>query len=80
MSEFSERPKAAVTPPNKNEFCIKCGKKLQKLDVALHKKMIHRYAQEYMCIDCLSKYIGVTKDALLEKAEYFKKQGCSFFR
>lgn len=79
MSEFCERPKATVSSPNKNEFCMNCGKKLQRVDIGLHKKLIHRYAKEFMCVDCLSEYVNVPKQDLLDKAEYFKKQGCSFF-
>lgn len=79
MSEFYGRPKAAAMPPSKSEICMKCGKRLQNLDVALHKKMINRGAREYMCIDCLSEYIGVSKQDLLDKAEFFKQQGCMLF-
>lgn len=79
MSEFYERARVIAAPLNKNELCMKCGKILQKTDIGLHKKLIHRYAREFMCVDCLSEYIKVPKQDLLDKAEYFKQQGCSFF-
>lgn len=79
MNEFCERPRAVASSPSKSELCMKCGKRLQKTDIGLHKKLIHRYACEFMCVDCLSEYINVPKRDLLEKAEYFKRQGCSFF-
>ncbi len=59
--------------------CIKCSCTLKNIDVGLHKKMINRGSTEFMCIDCLSKYIGVSKEELLRKAEYFKKMGCVLF-
>lgn len=80
MNEFCERPKMTVAPSDKSELCMKCGKKLQRTDIGLHKKLIHRYAREFMCVDCLSEYVKVPKRDLLDKAEYFKQQGCSFFR
>ncbi len=60
-------------------ICIKCGKKIGKLDEGLHKKMINRGAERWMCIDCLGEYIGVSREELLKKAEYFKKMGCTLF-
>lgn len=59
--------------------CIKCGKKLSSLDIGLHKKMINRGATEHLCVDCLSEKIGVSVECLYEKAEQFKKMGCSLF-
>lgn len=79
MNERWARPKAEEMPPLKGELCIKCGKKLMNIDVGLHKKMINRGAREYMCIDCLSEYIGVSTDELRRKAEEFKKMGCMLF-
>lgn len=79
MNEYCQRPRVTVQPPDKSELCMICGKKLQKTDIGLHKKLIHRYARKFMCVDCLSKYINVPKQDLLDKAEYFKTHGCSFF-
>ena len=72
-----KRPEANSIP--KSHLCIKCGGTLKRVDIGLHKKMINRGATEYMCIDCLSEYIGVSKEELLRKAEYFKKMGCVLF-
>lgn len=76
MSYSNPRPKAA---PQSGFSCQKCGRTLKNLDVALHKKMINRGAVQFMCIDCLAEYIGVSKDELLKKAEQFKKMGCTLF-
>ena len=80
MERRYERPQAVDMPPLKGELCIKCGKRLQTVDIGLHKKMINRGSKEYMCVDCLSAYIGVSKEDLLEKAEFFRQQGCMLFR
>ncbi len=78
MSVPFQRPQGAETSPK--YLCLECGKELKNLDVALHKKMVNRGSVRYMCIDCLAKYIGVTRDDLLMKAEQFKRQGCTLFR
>ena len=59
--------------------CKKCDKELKNLDIALYKKMVNRGATEYLCIDCLGEKLGVTREFLLEKAEIFKKNGCTLF-
>lgn len=59
--------------------CDKCGKKLTKEEIALTKKLISRNAIEFLCLDCLADYLGTTKEALLEKIEQFKEEGCELF-
>ncbi len=72
------RPQAA--PPKEDRYiCIKCGKALKKVDVGLHKKMINRGAERWMCVDCLGEHLGVSREELLRKAEEFKKMGCTLF-
>ena len=75
MDRRYARPQATEIPPLPSEICIKCGKRLKMIDIGLHKKMINRGSKEFMCVDCLSEYIGVSKEDLLEKAEFFRKQG-----
>ncbi len=48
-------------------------------DIGLHKKMINRGATSFMCVDCLAKHTGLTREILLEKAEQFRKMGCILF-
>ena len=59
--------------------CKNCGRELLGDEIGLTRKMINRGATEFMCLDCLSKYIGVSQEELLRKAEYFKKMGCVLF-
>lgn len=58
---------------------MQCGRELRHIEIGLHKKMIHRGATQYLCLTCLSAYIQVSEEALLEKAEEFKRQGCMLF-
>ena len=66
-----DRYKRGEIPVYEDRYiCIKCGKKIGKLDSGLHKKMINRGAERWMCVDCLSEHIGVPREELLKKAEY----------
>lgn len=79
MNPPSVRPQAG-NKAQKQCCCIKCGKELMNMDIALYKKMINRGAERFMCIRCLAEYIGVTEDDLLMKAEHFRKMGCTLFK
>ncbi len=60
--------------------CLKCGKELSDLDIATHLKMINRGATEYMCIDCLADYYKVSRKAIEERIEFYRKSGCVLFK
>ncbi|MGN0989668.1 MAG: hypothetical protein ACI4N6_05105 [Eubacteriales bacterium] len=63
-----------------DERCVKCGKLLESDEIALHKKMINRGAKkDFMCIECLGKYFGVTPESLREKIVQLKEMGCTLF-
>ena len=36
--------------------CKECGRSLTKDEIALHKKIYNRGAEEFFCIDCSSRY------------------------
>ena len=59
--------------------CISCEKSLSHDDVGFHKKMVNRGATEFMCIDCLCDYFGLTREKADEMIEKFKNMGCSMF-
>ena len=63
-----------------NLKCIKCGKDLSNNEIGLHKKLVHRAAKEFFCIDCLGDYYGISVEALRNKIEFFKRQGCTLFQ
>ncbi len=60
-------------------YCVSCGKELTADDEGFHKKMVNRGAQEFMCIECLSDYFGITVEKSLQMIESFREQGCTLF-
>ncbi len=59
--------------------CKECGKNLTNDEVAIHRRLIHRDAEEYFCKECLARYLGVPVPVIDSKIEYFKKIGCTLF-
>ena len=59
--------------------CIQCGTRLTPDDIGLHRKLINRGAQEFLCMDCLAKKFNVERAELERSIEQFKKQGCTLF-
>ena len=62
------------------DYCIKCGKELNSIDIGAHKKFINRGSTEFMCKSCLAKELKVSEELIDKKIEYFKKQGCTLFQ
>ncbi len=61
--------------------CKKCGAPLGQDDIAIYKKMVLRTADEFLCIDCLAEYFGVSREAIEAKVRYFRESGtCALFR
>lgn len=63
---------------NKNN-CKECGRELTFDETALHKKLIDRFADEFLCIDCCAKHFKVRKQTLEKKIIEFKEWGCTLF-
>lgn len=62
-------------------ICKKCGGKLGQDDIAIYRKMVLRTADEFLCIDCLAEYFGVSREAIEAKIRYFRESGvCALFR
>ncbi len=60
--------------------CHTCGKKdIKKNTVALNKKILGRKIEAIQCLECLSEYLEVTEEELLDKIEEFKNDGCKLF-
>ena len=64
---------------NMEEYCISCEKELTSDDIGFHKKMVNRGAEEFMCIDCLCDYFGITREKADEMIQNFRKSGCKLF-
>ncbi len=58
---------------------MNCKKELTGNEIAMHKKLINRFAEEFMCLDCLSQHFNVSKELLEEKIKYFIETGCTLF-
>lgn len=59
--------------------CEKCGKRLSYDEVGLYKKTVNRFPESYLCISCLAEKFKTTEEALAERIEFFKKNGCTLF-
>lgn len=61
--------------------CIMCDKReLDKDTIAINKKLLGKSIKNFLCLDCLSSYLGCTKEELLDKIEEFKEEGCTLFK
>lgn len=59
--------------------CVECGKKLNKDERGLCKKLLGADTDEFYCITCLSTYLECEIDDLEIKIQEFKEQGCTLF-
>ena len=60
--------------------CVICGKeKLDKDTIGINKKLLGESIENFYCMDCLAEYLGCTVQALLDKIEEFKEDGCKLF-
>lgn len=61
------------------ENCVQCQKALTGDEIAIYRRLIYRDAEEYMCKECLAKYLGVPTEVIDARIAYFKKIGCTLF-
>ena len=60
--------------------CVVCGENVEKIPRALCQKLFGKGTKKIMCLECLSNELEVEQEELLEKAEEFKREGCSLFK
>ena len=60
--------------------CRQCGKPISPDEVAITRKLIHRGATEFLCIDCLARYFDVRPEDIEERIRHFKEMGCTLFK
>jgi hypothetical protein len=63
----------------KKTKCYLCDEELDKVAVGLNKKLLGKESKRYYCINCLSVYLDVSVEVLLDKVEEFKDGGCALF-
>ncbi len=59
--------------------CMKCEREISLDEIGLYKKMINRGAKEFMCKDCLAKFLEIKPEILDKKIEEFRAMGCTLF-
>lgn len=61
-------------------LCMKCQKKLQSDEIALHRKIYGIASKRYMCLDCQAQYLSCTRERLEQIIEMYHKRGnCVLF-
>ena len=61
-------------------ICYVCGKQnLSKDEIGITKKLIDKKTKQFYCLSCLSEYLEVTEEELMDKIEEFKDEGCTLF-
>lgn len=65
----------------KNMPCFACGQSsITKDEYAICIKLLGESIDKFYCLNCLSDYLGVSKEDILDKIEEFKDEGCSLFK
>lgn len=60
--------------------CKECGKALLADDIALHRKLVNRNADEFFCIDCLAVKLNITREYAERLIDYYRSTGkCTLF-
>ncbi len=63
------------------DTCKQCGKSLTSDDMAIYRKLVLRCADEFLCMDCLAEYLGVSRKAIEDRIRYYRESGtCTLFR
>lgn len=66
---------------NDSMHCLECERKLTSDEKAIFMKLVSRDAKEFMCLDCLSRRLGCTVEALEKRIKYYRESGnCVLFR
>lgn len=60
--------------------CKKCHRPLERDEIAIYKRLVHRAATEYLCLTCFAEKFKVTEEQLREKIQLFRDMGCILFQ
>ena len=61
------------------DTCKNCGAARSQTERALHRKLVNRGAEEFLCKKCLSAHFDIPEAKLDELAQYYRDQGCMLF-
>ena len=56
-------------------LCMDCGAALSGDEIALHKKIICRAAEQYYCMDCLAAFCSTSRERLEQLVSYYHRTG-----
>ena len=60
--------------------CMECGNELLADDIAIHRKLVNRNADEFFCIGCLAEKLGSSRERIEELIAYYRATGkCTLF-
>ena len=60
--------------------CKECGMSIFADDIAIHRKLINRGADDFFCMDCLAGKLGCQRLDIERLVEYYRSSGrCSLF-
>lgn len=60
--------------------CKQCAVPLTADEIALHKRLIHRGAESFFCLNCMAAYFDCDRRVLEDKIAYFRSIGCLLFQ
>ena len=61
-------------------LCMDCGAALSGDEIALHKKIICRVAEQYYWMDCLAAFCSTSRERLEQLVSYYHRTGeCILF-
>ena len=55
--------------------CKQCGAPLGGDDIAIYRKLVHRGAQEFLCIDCLAAYFQCPRAEIEKRIRWYRESG-----
>lgn len=59
--------------------CYNCSRELIGDEIALHKRLIGKGENKFMCLSCLADFFECDEELLKKKIEYFRNTGCLLF-
>ena len=65
----------------KKKNCVSCGKQdLSKNEIGINQKLLGMDIRQFFCLSCLADYLEVSEEAILDKIEEFRAEGCKLFQ
>lgn len=66
---------------DEQRLCMECGAVLTADDRGIYMKLVTRNARRFLCMGCLAKKLGCTREAIEERVRYYRESGnCVLFR